>query len=103
MILHRFRFWVGIVLGPIGCWAATAPPPATLPTRGEILAIDGKVEWAGQSGAWQPAAVGRKLSVGDGIRTGEFSRATVRLPAGSVLRIDEFTTLRVPGESDGTQ
>ena len=79
----------------LGAEAAQTAAAASGAAIGEIIAGEGKIEWADQPGAWKPAAVGQKLKVGDSVRTGEFSRATLRLPAGSVLRIDEFTTLRV--------
>jgi len=77
--------------GSIGVQAAGGP--------GELLTTEGTVEHAAASGNWKPASPGLSLVVGDRIRTGEFSRATLRLPAGSVLRIDELTTLKVV---DGT-
>lgn len=87
-------------------WSSTSraavPPPPAVASRGEILAVEGKVEWVGQTRVWEPAVAGRRLAVGDGLRTGEYSRATLRLPAGSVLRIDEFTTLLVQESATGT-
>ncbi len=90
---YLLNFWLYAVFA---CSLMCAPAFAQTPNpTGEIIAAEGKVEWADRPDHWQPAAVGRKLRVGDGIRTGEFSRATLRLPAGSVLRLDELTTLRV--------
>jgi hypothetical protein len=40
---------------------------------------------------WKPATVGQKLAVHDWLRTGEDSRAAVRLSDSSILRLDEFT------------
>lgn len=91
---RRFQIWWLLALC-CGVTRLVAAQATSAGAMGEIIAGEGKIEWAEQPGVWKPAAVGQKLKVGDSVRTGEFSRATLRLPAGSVLRIDEFTTLRV--------
>ncbi|MDB6147640.1 MAG: hypothetical protein JWO45_1304, partial [Spartobacteria bacterium] len=71
--------------------AAPAPnaPNAELLTKENI--VDVKV----QKAAWISATVGQALAVHDGIRTGEDSRATVRLSDLSVLRINELTETEI--------
>ncbi|MCX6903268.1 MAG: FecR domain-containing protein, partial [Verrucomicrobia bacterium] len=44
---------------------------------------------------WQPAKVGQALRIGDKLRTGKQSRATVRLADLSVLRISELTLFEI--------
>jgi hypothetical protein len=40
-----------------------------------------------RQGKWVPAIVGESLSVGDKVRTGEGSRATIRLPDKSIVQM----------------
>src|SRR6202030_1107043 len=52
--------------------------------------------------AWQPGVPVLPLVVGDSVRTGLLSRATVRLTDLSVLRMNEATTIQVlPAEKLG--
>ena len=46
-------------------------------------------------GSWTPATVGQALAIHDRLRTGEDSRAAVRMTDLSVLRIDELTTIEI--------
>src|SRR6185369_11978730 len=68
------------------------------PNRAEtaLLTIEGKVEVspAGAT-AWSAARTNQVLLVGDNLRTGLRSRATLRLSDKSVLRINELTTLKI--------
>ena len=62
------------------------------------------VEAQPRGGKWEPGTVGRALAVGDRVRTGEYSRATVRFSDLSVLRLDELTTIAVaPTPRDPTK
>ena len=61
----------------------------------EILSKENVVDTAGASAAWRPASVGQKLIWHDRLRTGEDSRAAVRMSDSSVLRIDELTETEI--------
>lgn len=50
---------------------------------------------ASGGGAWTPATVGQALAFNDRLRTGEDSRAAVRMTDLSVLRMDELTTITI--------
>ena len=58
-----------------------------------IETVENVVEVAAGEGAWIAAMAGQRLKFGSRIRTGEFSRATVRLPNGTLLRVGELTTI----------
>jgi serine/threonine protein kinase/class 3 adenylate cyclase len=74
----------------------TAPQdPTVIPGEGQLLEIQNSVDFAPRGGQWSPARLGVKLQAGDKIRTGEHSRATVRLPGGGTLRLDELTTIEI--------
>jgi hypothetical protein len=66
-----------------------------------LLAKDNQVDIAQGRGAWSRASVGQSLGLGDRIRTGEESRASVQMSDGSVLQLDELTTIEIksPKES----
>ncbi len=76
---------------------AAGLPAAIFGTPSACVLIDceGRVEFSRQGGAWQPAAGGAGLDFGDRVRTGEYSRAAVRLPNESLLRIDELSTVKL--------
>jgi len=65
-------------------------------TEPVLLTIEGKVEAStAGSTAWTPARTNQLLRVGERLRTGLRSRATLRLSDKSVLRINELTTLKI--------
>ena len=61
----------------------------------ELLSKENVVDTASGGGGWKPASVGQSLAVGDKVKTGEDSRAAVRMTDLSVLRIDELTTIEI--------
>ena len=63
--------------------------------RAEILSVENAVEMAPGSGTWGRAAVGQNLATRDRLRTGEESRAAVRLSNATILRIDELTETEI--------
>jgi len=69
---------------------ATAQNPENL-ILAEILSKENSVDASNHRPDWKPATVGQKLAVHDWLRTGEDSRAAVRLSDSSILRLDEFT------------
>lgn len=74
---------------------AKAGSPASV-----LLTLEGKVE-VSRVGAtiWSPGTTNQTLQVGDRLRTGLRSRATVRLSNLSVLRVNELTTLQIQAPS----
>jgi len=75
--------------------AATAPAP-----QAQLLTAEGLVQVFPLGGAgWVPAQPYQPLQYGDRLRTGERSRATVRLSALTVLRVNELTTLLIQAPS----
>ncbi len=73
-------------------FAATAQAEA----QGAIIAVSGKVEHS-KAGTvvWAAAAQDHPLGVGDKVRTSVQSRATIRLPNLTVLRLNERTTVEI--------
>ena len=82
------------------CGLSSIPLPGISAAENEssksiLIAIENEVEVSIKSTRWISAKKGQKLDYGDRVRTGEFSRATVKLPTGSILRIDELSTVRL--------
>ncbi len=78
--------------------------PGQEPTEAsEVLSVENVVDVAPASGAYARAAVGQNLAVRDRLRTGEESRAAVRLADASILRVDELTETEIlpPREAAG--
>src|SRR2546423_4966634 len=74
-----------------------AQTPASKGTAESVLlTLEGKVEVA-PAGAtsWSAARTNQLLQIGDRLRTGLRSRATLRLSDKSVLRVNELTTLKI--------
>ena len=72
-----------------------AAPPAQEPAA-VLISLEGTVEvLAAGSNHWTAATTGQQLHVGDQLRAGARSRATVRLSNLSVLRIGELTTYEI--------
>jgi FecR protein len=69
-----------------------------------LLEKVGAVDTAKPAGAWSPATVGQSLNEHDRLRTGEDSRAVAKLSDGSVLRVDELTTIEIlpPRDAKGS-
>ena len=61
----------------------------------EIISKENSVDSLAPSAVWQPATLGQKLAWHDRIRTGEDSRAAVRLGDLSILRLDELTEAEI--------
>ncbi len=60
-----------------------------------VLSKENVVDASRSGGPWASAAVGQVLALRDRIRTGEDSRAAIRMTDLSVLRIDELTTIEL--------
>jgi tetratricopeptide (TPR) repeat protein len=66
-----------------------------IPETAFVLTRENVVDFAHPAGPWVPASVGQALLVRDRLRTGEESRATVRLTNLTVLRMDELTYIEI--------
>lgn len=61
-----------------------------------ILAVEGKVEvMRANSQSWEPATPNMVLRIGDRLRTGVRSRATLQYSNQSTLRVNELTTMTI--------
>jgi tetratricopeptide (TPR) repeat protein len=76
--------------------------PAQGPESATLLNKENVVDAAKSSGGWSGATVGQVLAVRDRLRTGEDSRAAVRMTDLSVLRLDELTTIEITPPSTTT-
>src|SRR5207237_7011419 len=72
-------------------------PGQDAPKIGEaaLLEAENQVATRKKGAAWMPSKPLLPLAVGDGVQTGELSRAAVRLTDLSVLRMNEFTTIEI--------
>jgi len=83
-----FGLWLACF--DIGRTAETNPPAAT------VVSVEGTVEWLHDNTArWTTARAGLVMEVGDQLRTGPRSRATLRLSNLSVLRVGELMTYQI--------
>ncbi|MBI4139394.1 FecR domain-containing protein [Candidatus Woesearchaeota archaeon] len=64
------------------------------PTSAEISEFEGFVEYKSPKDSWKPAFKGTKLSQRDEVRTIE-GKATILLFGGSILRLDDNTTIEI--------
>ena len=81
---------------------AQAPKPPVAPPS-QVVTLEGSVSvWQADTAIWRAAARGQALRIGDKLRTGKQSRATVRLADLSVLRVNELTIFELlpPLEKD---
>lgn len=68
----------------------------------ELITVENLVEVSrSQSSTWTVAGLGTLLEDGDRVRTGEFSRAALRYPSGNIIRLNEFSTIRLAGAQAG--
>jgi len=98
--VRHFRLVVVLSAGSLLLRTVTAQtadnPPAVL------LTVENIVDIAQRNAAWAPAAAGQTLNVRERLRTGEDSRATVRLTDLSVLRMDELTETEILAPREGS-
>src|SRR5438552_4358219 len=89
------RLFFAFLLGSNLC---AQSPSAKGPDKVEtvLLTIEGKVEVSATGATtWSAARTNQLLQIGDRLRTGLRSRATLRLSDKSVLRVNELTTLKL--------
>ena len=79
----------------IACARIATAADADQPDAAEIISKENLVDSSSPPATWQPATVGQKLAWHDRLRTGEDSRAAVRLSDLSILRLDELTEAEV--------
>lgn len=85
-----------------GCCALLAFSCSRLPgcagaVLGELIEVHGRGverDFAGAVGRWQPADIGARFTLGDGIRTGEKAQVILQLNDGSQLRVLPGSQLR---------
>ncbi|MET0791537.1 MAG: TonB-dependent receptor [Polyangiaceae bacterium] len=70
--------------------------------RAELSAIQGIVEIRRTQGSWTRITGAGLLCSGDSVRTGDFSRAVVRLRDDSVIRLDARATLSLSDDGAGS-
>lgn len=61
----------------------------------ELIGAENEVERSSDGETWTAAEPGARIAYGQWVRTGEYSRATLRFPSGNVLRLGEFATLEL--------
>jgi outer membrane receptor protein involved in Fe transport/Tfp pilus assembly protein PilF/mannose-6-phosphate isomerase-like protein (cupin superfamily) len=66
-----------------------------------ILTFSGKVEIARRPDVWDPGHTNQVLRVGDRLRTGKNSRATIRLSDGTTIQVGAEANLQVPEQKKG--
>lgn len=81
-----------------------ATPSLRAQDTAALLTVEGKVEaFITGTAAWNPARTNQALKVGDRVRTGVRSRATLRLSDQTVLRVNELTLLEIRPGLTGTK
>ena len=85
---------VALCLGIVSVRIAMAEDASDV-AAAEIISKENSVDRSTSPDIWQPATVGQKLAWHDRLRTGEDSRAAVRLGDLSILRLDELTEAEV--------
>ena len=101
--MTRCRLTLFLVL----IWGGSAAPEvhgqeSTASSKAEVLTVENEVDTARPAASWAPAQVGQPLQTRDRLRTGEDSRAAVRLADSTVLRVDELTETEIlPAQQAG--
>lgn len=76
--------------------SGSAAPRAARDSRSEVLSVENTVEYAPAGGpVWHAARAHMRLNLGDSLRTGRDSRATVRLADLSIFRVSELSLLQI--------
>ena len=101
------RFWlvrsllrqsVCLAAGLLAATLGAQTPPNSVPSQesSQLVTAEGSVEISLAGAAdWRTATTNQLLRIGDRLRTGKRSRATVRLSDLSIFRINELTTLQI--------
>src|SRR5256886_16075759 len=92
----------GLILFFLCFGGMIAPLPAAEEiTSVTILTFSGKVEISRRPNVWDPGHTNQGLQVGDRLRTGKNSRATVRLSVGTTIKDGAGDNLLVPERKKG--
>src|SRR5205814_7640753 len=92
----------GLILFFLCFGGMIAPLPAAEEiTSITILTFSGKVEISRRPNVWDPGHTNQVLQVGDRLRTGKNSRATVRLSDGTTIKVGAEANLLVPEQKRG--
>src|SRR5216117_887011 len=85
------------------CFAGMIPllPAAEGITSITILTFSGKVEISRRPNVWDPGHTNQVLQVGDRLRTGKDSRATIRLSDGTTIKVGAEANILVPEQKKG--
>ena len=86
------------VLGGFLCRASGADTVSSV----TILTFAGKAEVSRRANIWDPAHTNQVLLIGDKMRTGQKSRATIRLSDGTTMTIGAEASFEVPESRRGT-
>jgi tetratricopeptide (TPR) repeat protein len=101
------RYPFAVLIALVGA-AVVTPAHAQAPARScddwhaELVAAEGEIE-VQRAGAvdWTPVAFGAVICLGDAVRVQGYSRATLRLPDLSLIRVDQHSTLTLAEPDDG--
>ena len=102
----RQRF-VALIVALFGSALATAahaqaPPRGCGDWHAELLAVEGEIEVQRAGAAdWTPVEREAVICLGDAVRVQAYSRATLRLPDQSVIRVNQNSTLTLEEPEDG--
>ncbi|MFZ3376444.1 MAG: TonB-dependent receptor, partial [Chthoniobacterales bacterium] len=99
--MRHFRLVVVLSAGSLLLRTVTAQT-ADSPSAAVLLTVENIVDIAQRNAAWAPATAGQTLNIRERLRTGEDSRATVRLTDLSVLRVDELTETEILAPREGS-
>ena len=89
------RLLLGLIFLLGNSWGVVAAEKPAASGGAVLVEKDRIVEAQLKGQPWKAVPVGTELAVGDKLRTGEFSRATIRFTDLSVLRLDELTNIEV--------
>src|SRR5262245_27897282 len=105
---HRGRLRFTALLVALAAASLATTAPAQTPARtcdnwhAELVAVEGEIEVQRAGAAeWTPVERGAVLCLGDAVRAQGYSRATLRLPDQSVIRVDQHSTLTLAEPDDG--
>ena len=86
---HSILSFAILLMLPSLVHAQGAAPPV------EVIAAENSVEKSTNGRNWSVAKTGDRLNYGTHVRTGEFSRVALRFPSGNVIRLSEFSNMRI--------
>ena len=94
-MIDKLTVWIIFMMGVVALVGAPLAAEPQNQDGGEIVVVENEVERSPSVTSWTRAAPGDSLKWQDQVRTGELSRAAIELGTGGVLRMSEFTSLRL--------